>query len=466
MHPIRVFRTTGFRLALLHVGLFALSVAVLFGVIYWITDDALRAQVVSSVTDEVAALTEGTPDVAQMAREIEQRISSGARAPYYYLLLDASGRPGAGNMSALPPVPGWRSLPVPEGPRKLSEGDHRLLALGVALPGGAYLLVGGDLHRIIEAKEAIVQAFGWALGATLLLGALGGGLLSLGFLRRIDAMNQTTRAIIDGRLSDRVPTRGTGDELDSLAINLNQMLDSVQALMESLRQVSNDIAHDLRTPLTRLRQRLEDIQGRARSVEDYRTAIDKAVVDTDSILGTFAALLRIAQIEAGTRRAAFSSVDLSDLFESIAAAYVAVAEDYGQTLTAHVEPGIDILGDRELLTQMLANLVENAIRHTPAGASIELGLRRDAGRPVGIVADSGLGIPPEAREKVFQRFYRLDPSRSTAGAGLGLALVAAVAEIHGIAVDLSDNAPGLKVTLTFAAATFVSPSGQASRAPP
>ncbi len=239
-----------------------------------------------------------------------------------------------------------------------------------------------------------MQAFGWAFGATIALGAMGGTLISLGFLRRIEAMNRTTRAIIDGNLSDRVPTRGTGDELDGLAINLNRMLDSVQALMESLGQVSNDIAHDLRTPLTRLRQRLEDIQGRARSIEEYRIAVDEAIGDTDSILGTFAALLRIAQIEAGTRRAAFSSVDLSDLFESIAEAYAAVAEDSGRTLTRHIEPGIEVLGDRELLTQMLANLVENAIRHTPEGTRIELGLRRDAGRPVGTIADSGPGIPP------------------------------------------------------------------------
>jgi signal transduction histidine kinase len=223
----------------------------------------------------------------------------------------------------------------------------------------------------------------------------------------------------------------------------------VQALMESLRHVSNDIAHDLRTPLGRLRQRLEDARLRARSLEDYETAVDRAIADTDAILATFSALLRIAQIESGTRKASFSAVDLSGVFRSIADAYGAVAEDRGQILTAAVTPGVDVRGDRELLMQMLANLVENAIRHTPEGARIGIGLERGADGPVGIVSDTGPGIPPEARDKVFQRFYRLDRSRSTAGNGLGLSLVAAVAETHGIAITLADNQPGLEVRLRF-----------------
>ena len=300
MHPTRIFRTTGFRLAALYAGLFGLSVAILFGVIYWDTAKALRDQVVTSVTDEVAALTaEGrAPD--HIAREIDQRLASGPRTPHYYLLLDAQGQKRRRQPARLRAArSGCSNGPFRPTADADGEGDHRLLAFGERLPGGAMLVVGDDLHRIIELKEAIVQAFGWAFGATVVLGALGGVLMSLGFLRRVDAMNRTTRAIIDGNLSDRVPTRGTGDELDSLAVNLNRMLDSVQALMESLRQVSSDIAHDLRTPLTRLRQRLETIQGHARSAEEYRAAIDEAIVDTNSILGTFAALLRIAQIEAG-----------------------------------------------------------------------------------------------------------------------------------------------------------------------
>ena len=314
---------------------------------------------------------------------------------------------------------------------------------------GSFLMVGQDLYRIREVEEAVVQAFGWAFGVTILLGVAGGVVLSVGFLRRVDSINQTAQAIIAGNLANRVPTRGTDDELDRLARNLNEMLDRVQALMESLHQVSSDIAHDLRTPLSRLRQRLEETKARAHRAEDYASAVDQAIADTDAILGTFSALLRIAQIEAGTRKAAFSTVDLSGVFRSIADAYTAVAEDQGQALVSSIEADVQVHGDRELLTQMLANLVENTIRHTPAGTRIDLVLESTVDGPAGIVADTGPGIPPEFREKVFRRFFRLERSRSTAGNGLGLSLVAAVAELHGIGVTLADNEPGLKVCLDF-----------------
>ena len=458
-NPTRIFRTTGFRLAALYAGLFGLSVLVLFGVIYWITGNALRQQMTATIETEVAALvadhrTGGVPHVSE---GIERRLASGLHSAVFYLLLDPEGRKVAGNLPSLSPRGGWRELPAEwehdedghDDSKDDDDDDHRLLALGVVLPDGAYILVGEDTERIAEVQEAIVSAFGWAFGVTVLLGALGGGVLSIGFLRRVDAINRTSRAIIGGNLSDRVPTRGTGDELDRLALNLNEMLDRLQAAMESLRQVSSDIAHDLRTPLSRLRQRLEGARLKAHDVEDYEIAVDQAIADTDTILKTFAALLRIAQIEAGTRKAGFSPVDLSRVFQAIADAYGAVAEDHGQTLAAVIAPDIRVQGDRELLTQMLANLVENAIRHTPAGSRIDLVLKRDGSGPVGMVSDTGPGIPPETRDKVFQRFFRLERSRSTAGSGLGLSLVAAIADIHGIAVTLSDNEPGLRVRLDF-----------------
>lgn len=458
MHPTRIFRTTGFRLAALYAGLFGLSVLVLFGVIYWITSDALRQQLAANIEGEVAALVEyhQTGGLSHAAGAIEQRLASGLHPMTFYLLLDPENRKIAGNLPRLSPSNGWQKLPTPREPGEDSgddpedDGEHRLLALGAALPDGSFLLVGEDAYRIVEVEEAIVRAFGWAFGVTVLLGAVGGGVLSLGFLRRVDAINRTSRAIIDGRLADRVPTRGTGDELDRLALNLNEMLDRVQALMDSLRQVSSDIAHDLRTPLSRLRQRLEGARLQAGRIEDYEAVIDQAIADTDAILKTFTALLRIAQIEAGTRKSAFSTVDLSSVFRSIVEAYGAVAEDRRQTLSAKIAPDIRVRGDRELLTQMLANLVENAIRHTPAETHIELALERRPAGPLGIVADNGPGIPAEAREKVFRRFFRLERSRSTAGSGLGLSLVAAVADIHGIAITLADNEPGLEVLLEFA----------------
>lgn len=458
MRPTRIFRTTGFRLAALYAGLFGLSVLVLFGLIYWITSDALRQQLAARIEGEVAALVEDheTGGILHVTGAIEQRLASGLHPANFYLLQNPEGQKITGNLPRLSPRNGWQELPGPREPGQDSgddpedDGEHHLLALGVALPDGSFLLIGEDAYRIVEVEEAIIRAFGWAFGVTILLGAVGGGALSLGFLRRVDAINRTMRTIIDGRFSDRVPTRGANDELDRLALNLNEMLDRVQALMESLRQVSSDIAHDLRTPLSHLRQRLESARLEARCIQDYEVAVDEAIADTDTILKIFAALLRIAQIESGTRKGAFSNVNLTGVFQSIVDTYGAVAEERDQTLAAKIEPGLHVRGDRELLTQMLANLVENAIRHTPAGTHVQLALENRPSGPIGIVADNGPGIPAQAREKVFERFFRLERSRSTAGSGLGLSLVAAVADIHGIAVTLADNDPGLKVLLDFA----------------
>lgn len=458
MRPTRIFRTTGFRLAALYAGLFGVSVLVLFGVIYFVVSDALRQQLSANVQGEVAALVDDhrSGGLSHATDAIEQRLASDLHRTAFYLLLDPVGHKVAGNLPNLSARDGWQELSAPRERGDDSDdypedgGEHRLLALGATLPDRSFLIVGEDAYRIVEVEEAIVRAFGWAFGVTLLLGAMGGTALSFGFLRRVDTINRTMRTIIDGRLSDRVPTRGANDELDRLALNLNEMLDRVQALMESLRQVSSDIAHDLRTPLSRLRQQLESARLDAQCIQDYEAAVDEAIADTDAILKIFAALLRIAQIEAGTRKGAFSTVDLSGVFQSIVDTYGAVAEERDQTLAAKIEPGLHVRGDRELLTQMLANLVENAIRHAPAGTHIQLALENRPAGPIGIVADDGPGIPAEAREKVFQRFFRLERSRSTAGSGLGLSLVAAVADIHGIAVTLADNNPGLKVLLDFA----------------
>jgi signal transduction histidine kinase len=458
VHLTRVFRTTGFRLAALYTGLFGLSVLFLFGVIYWITSDALRQQLTANVEDSVAALVEDyqSGGLSHVVSAIETRTAAEPNATMFYLLLNPDGRKLAGNLVDPPPMIGWHDLPSPREPENGASddpediNDSSLLALGVLLPDRSFLMVGEDTFRVVEVEEAIVRALGWAFGITIVLGIAGGFAMSVGFLRSVDAINQTARAIIEGRLTDRVPTRGTGDELDSVALNLNEMLDRIQTLMESLRQVSSDIAHDLRTPLSHLRQRLEGVRLQARRIDDYEAAVDQAIIESDAILKTFSALLRIAQIEAGTRKTLFSTVDLSVVFQSIAEAYGAVAEDRGQTLTSAIVPGIHIRGDRELLTQMLANLVENAIRHTPERTQIKLILECQSAGPIGIVADEGPGIPAEAREKVFQRFFRLERSRSTPGNGLGLSLVAAVADIHEIAVTLTDNEPGLKVSLNFA----------------
>jgi signal transduction histidine kinase len=278
---------------------------------------------------------------------------------------------------------------------------------------------------------------------------VGGVSLSQGFLRRVDEINRATRAIMHGDMSDRIRTGGTDDELDQLGRNLNDMLDRLHGLMEGLKQVSNDIAHDLRTPLSRLKQRLEAVRFDARSIRDYEEAVDQALQDANIALSTFGALLRIAQIESGTRRANFGDLDLSSLMVSLGLTYAAVAEDSGKTLKSSIDPGLHIRGDRDLLTQMFVNLIENALRHTPDGARIDISLRMSEPGPLAEVSDDGPGISESERGKVFKRFYRLEASRSTPGSGLGLALVAAVADLHSARVELSDNGPGLKFALQF-----------------
>src|SRR6476661_1687765 len=244
---------------------------------------------------------------------------------------------------------------------------------------------------------------------------------------------------------------------DRLDLDMNRMLDQIQLLMESLSQVSNDIAHALRTPLGRLRQKLETARVTSGANSKCATIIDAALVETDNILDTFSALLRIAQIESGTRTAGFREIDLSKLFETVSEAFSAAAEDDGKTLTAKIAPSVKLWGDGDLISEMLANLIDNAIRHTPEGAHIEVSLVNHGSQLVARVADDGPGVPQSEYERIFRRFYRLERSIRTPGTGLGLSLVAAVAELHGMEFCASDNAPGLRMTITFDSASPSAP---------
>jgi signal transduction histidine kinase len=307
--------------------------------------------------------------------------------------------------------------------------------------------VGEDDRHIDDATDAISNALWAAFGLTVVLGIAGGLVLSAGFLRRIDVISRTADAIVDGHLEQRIPEHGTKDDLDRLAHTLNRMLDRIAELMAGMRQVSNAAAHELRTPLTRLRQNLENALAETRSAEPAQGAIQRALAETDAILETFAALLRIAQIEAGTQRAGFRPLDLGNVAETIVEAFAAPLEDQGKALVPSIGKGIRIRGDQELLTQLLANLVENASRHTPKGTRIEVSL---AATPAGArltVADDGPGVPPAERKRIFDRFHRLD--RATDGVGLGLSLVKAIADLHGAQIRVDDNAPGLRVMVEF-----------------
>ena len=446
-----LLRSAAFRLTLIYAAVFEASVAVLCAVVFFGTAQYMRDELESEIERELTALYQDYR--ARGLEGLAATIAGRAQAPEYrdtlYLLEDTSGTLLAGNFGPVGLFAGWSNLPHELAPKVPQRRPGSIRAKGLRLSSGALLAVGQSTARIDEVHELVVRAFAWASLVTLALALAGSALVSLRFLRRVDAIERSSREIMDGNLARRLPVAGSGDEFDRLAVSLNLMLDRMQSLMEGMRQVSNDIAHDLRTPLARLRQRLESARLPGRGAADLEAALDSAVADTDALLRTFSALLRIAQIESGSRRAGFADVDLSALFAAMIETYAAVAEDRGQAVSGSVTPDITVRGDRELLTQILSNLVENALTHSPPGAAVTIELARHDGRIVGVVADNGPGIPPDQREKVFRRFYRLDASRSTPGSGLGLSLVAAIANLHGVAIELADNDPGLRVVLRF-----------------
>ncbi len=389
-----------------------------------------------------------------------------------YLVQDAAGRPLAGELAAEGPKgAGWSTINVANASEDGGRPE-RVTALTADFGRDLRVTVGDDLGRVAEIEEAIATAFVWTLGLAVLLGVAGGVLLSRTFLARIDAIAGTAEAIIAGDLSRRIPMRKTGDDLDRLSETLNHMLDRIADLMGSLRQVSSDVAHDLRTPLSRLHLRLEEARTHAATIADYEAAIEQASEEADALLETFAALLRIAQIEGQSPHAGFRRFDAGAMVEAVASAYVADAEDGGRSLKVRCMPGLVLEGDRELLTQALANIVENALRHTPLGTGIVITLvgRSDGGVDLS-VADDGLGITAVDLPRVTHRFFRSDTSRSTPGAGLGLSLVAAVADLHAAKLRLTDAEPGLRVTLSFPPppkdrATIPEPAGQRPRTLP
>ena len=322
---------------------------------------------------------------------------------------------------------------------------------------GGLLLVGRDVQERREIESLITNALIWAIGLTVALGLAGGLFMSRNMLARVDEINRSSLDIMGGDLSQRLPIAGTGDELDQLGQNLNAMLDQIEALMTGMRQVTDNVAHDLRSPLNRLRNRLEVTLMQDASMDDYRQALEKTIAEADSLLGTFNALLMIARAEAGSLRDAMSWVDLSATLQDAAELYEPVAEENDLELRVAVDAGLMIWGNRELLSQAVANLLDNAIKHgLPQDAAnervIEVSAKPDtvrAGRGVVLsVADRGPGIPPDERQHVLERFVRLEASRNTPGSGLGLSLVAAVARLHGGAIELADNEPGLRVTLS------------------
>jgi signal transduction histidine kinase len=440
---INYFQTEGFRLSAIYALVFALSTLILGVSVILINGHALRDQVLEAARTDLVALQlaydeEGMEEVHEVIGRLK-----GVPSASELFLLQRDGERIDGNLPQMPPQLGIVELgPTPQHPA--------ILGIGAQLAPDLYVFSGGEVTHIRQVQTQIQQALLWVFLGALLLAVIGGVLVSRSFLGRTDAMARACRAIMDGDLKARLPLRGTHDGLDRLAATVNEMLDRIAVLMENLGQVTNDIAHDLRTPVAHLRQRLES--GRLDCANPLRSeaTFDAAIEKTDEILGIFAALLRIVQIEDGSRRATFSVLPLGALLEQLRDMFAPVAEAANHTLTLEADSTAEINGDRMLLLQLFSNLIENAILHTPGGTHIRIGLL-DAGpgKVTAVVADDGPGVPSEEHAKLFRRLYRREASRTTPGYGLGLSVVAAIAELHKATVVTQSLAPGLAVCISF-----------------
>jgi len=443
-----LLRSATFRLALIYVLLFSVSVLGLLGFIYWSTAGYMSRQTDATIRAEIQGLAERyeTDGLAGLIGQIGDRLrrqSPGESS--LYLLTNSRLEPQIGNLNAWP-----AATPDPDGWVDFHLGNdragrsHRARAQVFRLRGGRFhLLVGRDMYELQAAQRVIVNTLVWGLLLTLALALAGGAMLSRGFMARIEGINKAVVDIMAGNLKRRIVGSGGGDELDQLASHLNAMLDQIELLMDGVRRVSDNIAHDLKTPMARLRNRLEALNKPAIPEADRLRLTEEAVNEADGLLATFNALLRIARIEASARREAFRVVDLSALARDVIELYEPVAESRKQLLALSAEEPVSVHGDRDLLFQALANLVDNAIKYTPELETIRLEVRPGSLN----ICDRGPGIAEAEREKVFQRFYRGDASRTTPGSGLGLALVQAVVSLHDMSIELGDHQPGLCVRL-------------------
>lgn len=450
---MRWLRRWTVRVVLVYVGLFGLSVVVLLGFIYGTTVGFIDRQINATITAELTGLNDrykeqGLPGLVEV---INERMAADRTGETVFLLTDGDYARVAGNIRAWPTdverEGRWASFEVARGEGEPGlEGDVR--ALSFLLDEGYHLLVGRHIRDRQNFENLIAQAIGWALAITAGLGALGGWIMSRDMARRLDAINRTTQRIMKGDLHERVPVGGSGDEFDRLAQNLNDMLAQIDRLMVAMREVSDNVAHDLRSPLSRLRSRLEVTLLSTTDADELRRALETSVAEVDGLLSTFNALLSIAQAESGTLGGTRDPIDLDRLCADVAELYEPVADARGQRLTLDLAPdGARTIGNRHLMFQAVTNLIDNAIKYAPAGTPVMLATRVSGERVEVIVADRGAGIPVEARARVVQRFVRLDASRTTTGNGLGLSLVTAVMTMHGGRLRLEDNDPGLRSIL-------------------
>jgi signal transduction histidine kinase len=453
----KVVRTTAFKLSAIYIAVF--SIFSVFFVLYisYATNELLGEQLQQTIATEIFGLADqyrvdGLPGIVEA---IEQR--SHQPGASLYLITDVSGRILAGNVSQVPASllnnSGAEPITVPYERYAGDGGSNVAMVQVVRLPGGFRMLVGRDVGEREQFREIIGSALAWALALLIGLALLSWFFVSRRVLKRIDSLSATSRRIMAGDLSGRLEVTGTGDEFDRLADSLNAMLDRIEHLLYGLKDVSDNIAHDLKTPLTRLRNRVEAALASPESTETYRAALEATIEESDQLIKTFNALLMIARIEAGSQDAAMTEVEAGAVVRDVAELYEPVAEEKGVELTVDAPGPVTLKANRELLGQALANLVDNALKyadpaeHESRRLTIVLSAKRDGDNVVLAVADNGPGIPPADRQRVLQRFVRLEESRSQPGSGLGLSLVAAVARLHHGDIELGDANPGLVVTL-------------------
>jgi signal transduction histidine kinase len=452
----KTLTSSTFKLALIAIGTFGLIASAILTYVYVSTASYVRSRSDRAIMTEYSSL--------QAARErsgrdglialIAERVADKSFADNVYLLADSSGAALAGNLEAWPSTAaqGWTEFRAPK-PLPKATGQPLLRAMLGTFPDGGRLLVGKDISDLDSFTDQIKAAVISCVALIFLVAAVASILVTRRTVGRIESINATSRAIMQSGLDKRIPLRGTHDEWDRVAENLNLMLDRIETLMGEIKQVSDNVAHDLRTPLTRMRGRLEKAYHGGRNAGDDQALIGDTIADLDAVLRIFASLTRIAQIETQQRKGAFRTVNLAEIAGEVVELYDAAAEQDGTRLTGIGDREVMVTGDRDLIFDAIANLVDNAIKHGRSGGHVVVATEMIDHQPVVSIADDGPGIPTGQYEHVFKRFYRLEQSRYTPGNGLGLSLVAAVARLHGARIEMLDNAPGLKFTLWFSAPT-------------
>ena len=441
--------SAAYRIAFVYSAAIALGIALLGVIVFWAMHVAFTRQLDVMIQDEADTMIleyrSGGPKELAVAIDERERLSKAAQL--YYAVFTPDGRRVLGTLDTKMPRVGWQDIDFTDP----VEGADTGRALAIDLPDHQRLLITADREWIEQIDRTVLSTFIAGFVAVIALG-FGGALLLGGYLRRrLTAIGRTAEAIGDGDFDQRMPISERNDEFDQLAGVLNSMLEMIQRLLDNLRQISGDVAHDLRTPLTRLRNALEDSARVPEEIAMQRAVIADAIGQVDGILSLFAAILRISEVESGRIRRLFAAFDLSALITDLAESYAPAVQEDGRVLRWLVEPKLVVDGDRELIAQAVANLLENAQRHTPAGTVIEMGLARSGNQARITVVDSGPGVAVEDQASITKRFIRLEHSRSKAGHGLGLNLVAAIVELHRGTLEFSDNAPGLAAQITIPA---------------